>query len=192
MEGLVSAVAERGYQDVGIGEIVRRAGVSRRTFYEHFSSKEECFLASYEVAARELRRRMEDAVDPTADWHSLVGSVLHAYLSALTEDPVAGRAFLVEIEAVGRRARKRRRESLHGFADFLKRTHCRVRGVDPERSTVPHRVYLGLAHAVSELAREQLDTAPDEPLTKIKDDVLLLFTTATQAAVTRTATPVAS
>lgn len=191
MEGLVGAVAEHGYQSVGIGEIVRRAGVSRRTFYEHFSSKEACFLASYEVGARELRRRMEDAVDPAADWDSLVGSVLHAYLSALTEDPVAGRAFLVEIEAVGRLARRRRRESLHGFADFLNRTHARLRGEDPERSAVPHRVYLGLAHAVSELAREQLDTAPDEPLTKLKDDVLLLFTTATQAAASRTTTRLA-
>jgi AcrR family transcriptional regulator len=182
MEGLASAVAEHGYPHVGIGEIVRRAGVSRRTFYEHFSDKEECFLSSYEVVSRELRRRMESAIDPGADWHSLVGSVLYAYLSALTEDPVAGRAFLVEIEGVGPRARQRRRESLHRFADFLKETHMKMFGDDLGSDHVPDRLYLGLAHAVSELAREQLDTSPTTPLTDLHDDVLLLFTAATRGA----------
>jgi AcrR family transcriptional regulator len=182
MEGLVSAVAEHGYPAVGIGEIVRRAGVSRRTFYEHFSGKEECFLASYEVAARELRRRIEDAIDPTADWLTQVDAMLHAYLSALSEDPVAGRAFLVEIEAVGPRARSRRRQSLHGFADFLKQAHARVRGADPDDNPMPDRLYVGLAHAVSELAREQLDTSPERPLTDLRDDVLLLFMATTEGA----------
>jgi AcrR family transcriptional regulator len=189
MEGLVSAVAEHGYPAVGIGEIVRRAGVSRRTFYEHFSGKEECFLASYEVAARELRRRIEDSIDPTADWLTQVDAMLHAYLSALSEDPVAGRAFLVEIEAVGPRARSRRRQSLHGFADFLKRAHARVRGADPDDSPMPDRLYVGLAHAVSELAREQLDTSPERPLTDLRDDVLLLFMATTEGA---TANPLTS
>jgi AcrR family transcriptional regulator len=188
MEGLVSAVAEHGYPAVGIGEIVRRAGVSRRTFYEHFAGKEECFLASYEVAARELRRRIESAIDPAADWTTLVGSVLHAYLSALTEDPLASRAFLVEIEAVGPRARKRKRESLHRFAAFLKRAHARVRGPGPAETPIPDRLYVGLAHAVSELAREQLDTSPDKPLTELRDDILLLFTATIEGARTVPAT----
>jgi AcrR family transcriptional regulator len=182
MEGLASAVAEHGYQQVGIGEIVRRAGVSRRTFYEHFSDKEECFLSSYDVLSRELRHRIESAIEPGADWRTLVGSMLHAYLSTLTEDPVAGRAFLVEVEAVGPRARQRRRESLHRFADFLKQTHMKMYGDDSGPDPVPDRLYLGLAHAVSELAREQLDISPTTPLTELHGDVLLLFTAATRGA----------
>lgn len=192
MEGLVSAVAEQGYPAVGIGEIVRRAGVSRRTFYEHFSGKEECFLASYEVAAREIRRRIEDAIDPAADWHTRVDSVLHAFLSALTDDPVAGRAFLIEIEAVGPRARRRRRESLHRFAAFLKRAHTKIHGA-PAEDPMPERLYVGLAHAVNELAREQLDISPETPLTELRDDVLLLFTATTEGATaTATAAPPAT
>jgi AcrR family transcriptional regulator len=190
MEGMASAVAEHGYPAVGIGEIVRRAGVSRRTFYEHFSGKEECFLASYEVCAGELRRRIENAIDPSADWPTVVDSVLRAYLSTFTEDPVAGRAFLVEIESVGPRARKRKRESMHRFATFLKRAHARVRGAGSGESPMPDRLYVGLAHAVSELTREQLDTSPDKPLTELQDDILLLFTATIEGA--RTAPPAAT
>src|SRR6476661_7366266 len=52
-------VAGRGYQAVPVTEVIRHAGVSRKTFYELYSGKEECFVAVYE---REIERLLEPAL----------------------------------------------------------------------------------------------------------------------------------
>src|SRR5688572_28032972 len=61
LEAVGRAVAERGYAAETIDDVVRRAGVSKKTFYEHFADKEECFLAAYEAASEELLERVREA-----------------------------------------------------------------------------------------------------------------------------------
>ena len=67
--GLAEAVAENGYASTTIAHITRHAAVSRRTFYEHFNSKDECFVAAYDTVMAELSERIENA--RTACGHSL-------------------------------------------------------------------------------------------------------------------------
>src|SRR3982750_3956300 len=61
--GLAEAVAENGYAGTTIAHITRHAAVSRRTFYEHFNSKDECFVAAYDMVMAELSRRVGEAFD---------------------------------------------------------------------------------------------------------------------------------
>ena len=61
LEAVGRAVAEKGYGATTIDDIVRGAGVSKKTFYEHFRDKEDCFVAAYEAAGRELFERVRDA-----------------------------------------------------------------------------------------------------------------------------------
>ena len=61
--GLAEAVAENGYAGTTIAHITRHAAVSRRTFYEHFGSKDECFVAAYDTVMEELRTRVAEAFD---------------------------------------------------------------------------------------------------------------------------------
>src|ERR687893_3211952 len=61
LEAVGRAVAEKGYAGATIDDVVRRAGVSKKTFYEHFADKEECFLAAYEAASEELLARVREA-----------------------------------------------------------------------------------------------------------------------------------
>ncbi len=61
--GLAEAIAENGYAGTTIGHITRHAAVSRRTFYEHFASKDECFVAAYDTVMEELRERVSAAFD---------------------------------------------------------------------------------------------------------------------------------
>ena len=55
LEGMAAAVSRKGFADTTIGDIVAEAGVSRRTFYEHFDSKAECLIALYEAASHNAR-----------------------------------------------------------------------------------------------------------------------------------------
>ena len=61
LEAVGRAVAERGYAAATIDDVVRRAGVSKKTFYEHFADKQDCFLAAYEAASEELLERVREA-----------------------------------------------------------------------------------------------------------------------------------
>src|SRR5687767_14844110 len=68
LEAVGRAVADRGYAGATIDDIVRRAGVSKKTFYEHFRDKEHCFVAAYESASEELFQRVSAAQREPHDW----------------------------------------------------------------------------------------------------------------------------
>src|SRR5213082_896317 len=61
LRAMAEAVSELGYATTPVAEVLRRAGVSRETFYEHFRNKQECFLAAYDASARMLRGAVTDA-----------------------------------------------------------------------------------------------------------------------------------
>src|SRR4051794_4778344 len=101
LDACTALLAEGGYKAVTIGELARRAGVSRGAFYEHFSDKEDCILAAYERFAADLATAMTADLEPEADWHAFIDHLLDGYLSTLERDPVAARAFVVELDAAG-------------------------------------------------------------------------------------------
>src|SRR5918996_5367122 len=68
LEAAGRAVAEKGYAGATIEDIVRGAGVSKKTFYEHFADKLDCFLAAYEAASDELFEHVRAAQDAETDW----------------------------------------------------------------------------------------------------------------------------
>ena len=53
---MVEIVAHGGYARTSIGELARRAGVSRGTFYELFADKEECFLSAFDEQQERLKQ----------------------------------------------------------------------------------------------------------------------------------------
>jgi AcrR family transcriptional regulator len=77
---MAETVAKRGYQGTTIEHIVKRAGVSRATFYEHFENREDCLLAGFADAAAELQGRMEAAAAEAAAWPESVRAALAAFL----------------------------------------------------------------------------------------------------------------
>jgi len=66
--GLAEAIAEHGYARTTIAHIARHAAVSRRTFYEHFRDKDECFSAAYETVMTELRERIDQGFEGAGEW----------------------------------------------------------------------------------------------------------------------------
>jgi AcrR family transcriptional regulator len=99
--GLAEAVAEKGYAGTTIAHITRHAAVSRRTFYEHFSSKDECFVAAYDAVMTELRGRVEEAFDHEEEWPRAIRAGIAAMLEFLAAEPHLARLSMVEALVAG-------------------------------------------------------------------------------------------
>lgn len=101
LAGLAEAVAENGYAGTTIAHITRHAAVSRRTFYEHFNSKDECFVAAYDAVMDELRQRVGTAFEQEEDWAQGVKAGIAAMLEFLAAEPHLARLSMVEALVAG-------------------------------------------------------------------------------------------
>jgi AcrR family transcriptional regulator len=94
-------IAEVGAPAATIEAIVKRAGVSSVTFYEHFRNKDECFVAAFDRAVEELCAVVVEAVPDEAAWSEQVGAGLEALLTALEAEPARARLCFVEAQRGG-------------------------------------------------------------------------------------------
>ena len=99
--GLAEAVAEQGYAAVTLSDIVRHAKVSRRVFYANFESREECFLAAFEVLVDHLRELTAEAAAGEDEWPRKAIAALRAGLAFLASEPDLARLCLLESRAAG-------------------------------------------------------------------------------------------
>ncbi len=99
--GLAEAIAENGYASTTIAHITRHAAVSRRTFYEHFSSKDECFAAAYGTVMEQLRERVDAAYQEQDEWPQALRAGIAAMLSFLAAEPNLARLSMVEALVAG-------------------------------------------------------------------------------------------
>jgi AcrR family transcriptional regulator len=175
-------LAEGGYAAITIGELAGRAGVSRGAFYEHFADKEACLFAAYDHWAAGLLEAMVGGVTRRTTWDEFIDLALDGYLGTLEADPVAARAFIVEMDAAGSAARERRRQALHGFAAALADRHRAMLRRDPKLGPLPDRVYLGLALGVRELLREALEDGDGRPFAGLQADVRIWVTAVVEGA----------
>jgi AcrR family transcriptional regulator len=104
-------IAEVGAPAATIEAIVKRAGVSSVTFYEHFRSKDECFVAAFDRAVEELRAAVVQPASPE--------QVLAALLEAIDAEPARARLCFVEAQKGGPRLRARYEEALDAVAAEL-------------------------------------------------------------------------
>jgi AcrR family transcriptional regulator len=120
---MAQVVAEEGYLNATVADVSGRAGVSTRTFYEHFATKEDAFLASHAACIDALVGIMSSAVGSSRGRPiTRFARVLRAYLDALADEPVLARTFLIEVYAAGPRAMRQRLDAQARFADLLAET----------------------------------------------------------------------
>jgi AcrR family transcriptional regulator len=118
--GLAEAVAENGYAGTTIGHITRHAAVSRRTFYEHFSSKDECFVSAYDTVMAQLRERIASAFDEQEEWPQAVRAGLSAMLAFLAAEPNLARLAMVEALVAGPVVVERYDAAIQGLVPYFK------------------------------------------------------------------------
>ena len=116
---VAEAVAEQGYVTTTVADIIARARLSRRTFYEHFADKEECFLAAYDTVVEQLLAAVGQAYEQADGWTQKVHDGLETFLAYLAAEPAFARMCIVEVVAAGTEARGRRDAAMRVFIDFL-------------------------------------------------------------------------
>ena len=120
LNGVVEAVAEHGYNATTISRITASAKISRRTFYEYFEGKEDCFLAAYELVEAHVLDSMLATPGAAEPWPDRVRARLAALLDVLSRDPAVSRFFLIEPLAAGGDVATRYREAMQLLAETLR------------------------------------------------------------------------
>ncbi len=160
LDATMHAVAEKGYGATTVADVVERAGVSRKTFYEHFADKEGAFLAAYDTGVEILLGRLMEAAGDLdgAGWRVRLRSDLATYMLVLAEEPAFAWALHVEVLAAGPAALERRAEVFALFSDRTRRLHRLARRQDPALPALPDELYLVHSGGVDEVVREHLRT----------------------------------
>jgi AcrR family transcriptional regulator len=120
LDGVVEAVAEHGYNATTITRITAAAKISRRTFYEYFEGKEDCFLAAYEMIEAHVLDSMLAAPGAGEPWPERARARLAALLDVLARDAAVSRIFLIEPLAAGGEVAGRYREAMQLLAATLR------------------------------------------------------------------------
>ncbi|NJC85082.1 TetR/AcrR family transcriptional regulator [Planosporangium mesophilum] len=179
ISGLATAVSEKGYAASTIADIVAHARVSKRTFYEHFSDKEECLMALYRDSCDQLMMVLREAGSPAEPWRERIRVAATAYLSTLESLPAVYRTLLVEMQAAGPRAYRLRQEKQRRFADTLVEIVEGGRPANPELPPLSPAVAVALVGGLNELLLQAVDPYPggiSTPLTSLNDTVVDLVT----------------
>ncbi|OBG58008.1 TetR family transcriptional regulator [Mycobacterium sp. E2989] len=119
LDGLAASIAERGYRASTVADIVRNARTSKRTFYDQFASKEECFLELLRADIEELGESIAAAVDPEADWHKQIRQAVEAYVAHMEARPAITLSMIRELPSLGAAARPMQRRGLQLLSSLL-------------------------------------------------------------------------
>lgn len=119
LAAMVEVCAERGAANVSVAHVVARAGVSRRTFYEVFEDREECFLCAFDEAVARGARYVFAAYDPQARWIERLRAAFTGLLSFLVAEPNTGRLLIVGSLGAGPKALEHRRGVLAAMIAFV-------------------------------------------------------------------------
>lgn len=119
LRALEESIAEDGYQKTTVADIVRRARTSRRTFYEHFDSREACFIALLGEAYADQVRQISAAVDPHSPWQVQVRQAVEAWISSATARSALMLSSIRDLPALGAAARGLQRDVLDNFVTLV-------------------------------------------------------------------------
>lgn len=117
---LADEASEKGCRGLTVAGVVKRAGVARGTFYEHFSSKEECFLAAQEEAMGAALKRVVDRAGEFESWPRRVCAGLSAFLEYVDEEPALAKTCMVEALAAGPSSLRYYEESQRAFISLFR------------------------------------------------------------------------
>ena len=167
LQALGAVAADKGIAAATIADIVREAGVSKRTFYEHFSSKEACFLALYRAVSASALRTLSEALRPDQPWNNQVEAALGDYFTHLSAGPRLLRTLFVEVHHLGEEGAAVRREVMQHLADFMLQTVNRpVPGAVAVRTLSP-TMAMAAVGGINELVLQAIERGQEADLTRL-------------------------
>lgn len=159
LDAILDVVGEHGYAAATVAHVTSAAGISRTTFYEQFRNKQDAFLAAYDEFGEQFLADIADVSGTTP------AEVLSAAAVRLVgwgrERPLASRAFLIEIHAVGEEGRARRDRVMKLAEERFDAVAAWVRGVDPSLPPPPRLVGRAVVAASWEITAQAVRTSGD-------------------------------
>jgi AcrR family transcriptional regulator len=172
LKALVELAGERGAANVVVSHIVARAGVSRRTFYEIFADRGECFVAAFEEAVVRAHRVVEPAYAGPGRWRERVRGALVALLGFLENDPDVARLLVVESLGAGQRVLDRRAEVTASLVAVVEAGCSEGRISDPEPGSLTAEATVG---AVLSLLHARLARPSPETLLELVNPLMAVI-----------------
>jgi AcrR family transcriptional regulator len=151
MDALAELTSEQGYEATKISDIVKRAGVARKTLYDNFEGKEEVFLAAFDAARDEVMRLVkEGSAEADDDWQDQIEAGLAAFLGFVAAQPTLARMCMIEAHSATPATTKRYDDALESFVELTRKTLPQG-GRPPD--TTPESLVGGVAYIVSQKIR---------------------------------------
>jgi len=158
-DSLPALLAEHSYGGLTVNHILQHLGMSSRTFYALFKSKDDCLLAAYRFLAGQLEVELGDAWQAEQSWPAKVRAALAAALAFAAEDPAAARLLAVEVQAAGRAAQAESVDRLAAELREGRRLYPAAAGLNRSTETV---IAAGLVALIgSRLLAGQAERLPD-------------------------------
>jgi AcrR family transcriptional regulator len=167
--GMIAAVAERGYHESTISHISKAAGVSRRTFYSYFSSKEACYLATYDLIAAHLLEAAREAATDKSEWSEKVAARIRSALGVFSANPDLARYVLISPLRAGGSPLARYRQGLAESAAEL------IDGIPGDLSQPSESAQQSMIGGILSLVASEVEAGEDESLDKMAPTLTELF-----------------
>lgn len=174
LEATIELVVAKGYHTVTLADIVRRAGTARRTFYEHFDDKEDCFLASFGRVGENLLASVMERFDPSLDQPARAAIVIDSFLEFLAANPLFARIYFVDINTISAAGVERALEVRREIAAMLVALRQQVRDGQPDAPGLTEHHALAVVGAVQEIVHHAVYERGPERLTELSDELVPL------------------
>jgi AcrR family transcriptional regulator len=165
---MVAAVAESGYGNVTIKQLVSLAGVSRSSFYKYFADKEQCFLSTYDVIAAIATENIERAYRSHEDWQERLKAAFTMFVDGVIEEPQPSHLVLIDALGVGPRALEHRERLTASFELMFRQSFDRA----PRQATVTDTTIKAVVAGIRRVAYRRLLHDEQEQLTELIDDLM--------------------
>ncbi|HZK16182.1 MAG TPA: TetR/AcrR family transcriptional regulator [Solirubrobacterales bacterium] len=150
MDAVAELTAEQGYEATKISDIVKRAGVARKTLYDNFEGKEEVFLAAFDAARDDVMRRVEEAgAGADGDWQARIEDGLAAFLGYVAENPSLARMSMIESLSATAETTRRYEDALEAFVAL-------TRGALPSDERLPETIAETVVGGVAWIVYQQI------------------------------------
>jgi AcrR family transcriptional regulator len=119
MQAMVEIVGERGYAETNVRSVIERAGVSRKTFYELFATRDDCLLAVYDDAAQCLRGVVQHAYENGVTAQERIDAALNVLLEWAGAEPELARVCMLEVPTSGLAGQRRLTATLSWLSSVM-------------------------------------------------------------------------
>ncbi|MFT4049343.1 MAG: TetR/AcrR family transcriptional regulator [Solirubrobacterales bacterium] len=157
---MAESLMEKGFAGTVVADIVKRARVSRRTFYEEFADRGECFLALGERTTEVERRVIEAAADPALPWEEQATHAIDSYFALMAAEPRLTHALLFEIYALGERGVAAHRQIHNLFTEQLVSLAKRSRDNGAEIREINYATSAAVVGAIYQLLQMLYEDEP--------------------------------